>query len=87
MLSVRDAESLVKKLSAAGASSRAASAQAAPKEEPGRDVHTRAAEDRMRFTLGTKVRIVRRGSGGTVEIDFGSEEELNRIYDHVTAGR
>ena len=86
-LSVRDAESLVKKLSAAGASSRAASAQAAPKEEPGRDVHTRAAEDRMRFTLGTKVRIVRRGSGGTVEIDFGSEEELNRIYDHVTAGR
>ena len=41
----------------------------------------------MRFTLGTKVRIVRRGSGGTVEIDFGSEEELNRIYDHVTAGR
>jgi hypothetical protein len=40
----------------------------------------------MRFALGTKVRIARRGRGGTVEIDFASEEELNRIYEHITAG-
>ena len=48
-----------------------------------KDVHTRAAEDRMRFALGTKVRIVRRGSGGTVEVDFASEAELNRIYEFI----
>ena len=38
----------------------AGTAGAAPPEP---DVHTRAAEDRMRFALGTKVRIVRAGSG------------------------
>ena len=48
------------------------------------DVHTRAAEDRLRFALGTKVRIVRRGKGGQIEIAFGSEEELNRIYEQIT---
>jgi hypothetical protein len=39
----------------------------------------------MRFALGTKVRIVRRGEGGTIQIDFGSESELNRLYDYITA--
>ena len=84
-LSVRDAESLVKKLASQGADA------VAPKSKPaagaGTDVHTRAAEDRLRFALGTKVRIVRRGAGGTVEIDFGSEDELNRIYEQLTEGR
>jgi len=74
-LSVRDTELLVKKL-AAPLSARTAA-------EP--DVHTRAAEDRLRFALGTKVRIVRRRQGGTMEIQFGSESELNRLYDLLTA--
>ncbi len=39
----------------------------------------------MRFALGSKVRIIRRGAGGVIEIDFGSENELNRIYDLLTA--
>ena len=42
----------------------------APRTEPanaGPDVHTRAAEDRLRFALGTKVRILRRAEGGTIE--------------------
>jgi len=47
---------------------------------PPADVHTRAAEDRLRFALGTKVRIVRRGEGGSIEIHFGTEAELNRLY-------
>ncbi len=51
------------------------------------DVHTRAAEDRLRFALGTRVRIVRRAEGGTVEIEFGSESELNRIYEQLTGSR
>ncbi len=47
------------------------------------DVHTRAAEEKLKFLLGTRVRIVRRGSGGRIEIDFTSEEELIRIYDQL----
>jgi ParB family transcriptional regulator, chromosome partitioning protein len=78
-LSVRETETLVKKLAHPPAPS-AARAPEAPK-----DVHTRAAEDRMRFALGTKVRIVRKGSGGTIQIDFTSEDELNRLYEFITS--
>jgi ParB family chromosome partitioning protein len=78
-LSVRDTEALVKRLSEPSAP-KAARAPAAPA-----DVHTRAAEDRIRFALGAKVQIVRRGTGGTIEIAFDSETELNRLYEHLTA--
>ena len=80
-LSVRDAEALVRKLTAPP------SARQAKAEAAGPDVHTRAAEDRLRFALGTKVRIVRRGTGGSIEIDFNSEAELNRLYESLTAAR
>jgi len=82
-LSVRETESLVKRLASAGG---AAAQRARHAEAPPNDVHTRAAEDRLRFALGTKVRIVRRGQGGTIEISFGSEAELNRIYEQIAAG-
>src|SRR5687768_7656407 len=84
-LSVRDTEALVKKLSAAGP--RTVDREPRKAEPAPPDVHTRAAEDRMRFALGTKVRISRRGQGGTIEIDFASEEELNRIYEYITDRR
>jgi ParB family chromosome partitioning protein len=80
-LSVRDTESLVKRL--ATQSKRPEPGAVTP--EAGNDVHTRAAEDRLRFALGTKVRIVRRGQGGSIEVDFGSEAELNRIYEFITS--
>ena len=80
-LSVRDTEAFVKKL---GTPHRGQAATTAQAGAPTNDVHTRAAEDRMRFALGTKVRIARRGQGGTVEIEFGSETELNRIFEHIT---
>ena len=48
------------------------------------DVNTRAAEERLRLALGARVRIVRRGNGGKIEIDFGSEDELIRIYEQMT---
>ena len=79
-LSVRDTEHLVKKAN----SPRPRRAPEASAADQASDVHTRAAEDRMRFALGTKVRIVRRGEGGTIEIDFGSEAELDRVYSHIT---
>lgn len=100
-LSVRDTEALVKKLTAPPR------AQRLEPSRPPTDVHTRAAEDRMRFALGTKVRIVRRAGprmrtgppelagrvaerpdlGGTIEIDFGSESELHRLFEHLTETR
>jgi ParB family chromosome partitioning protein len=79
-LSVRETEMLVKRLASPRRTSSTA-ATAAP------DVHTRAAEDRLRFALGTKVRIVRKGSGGSIEVQFGSENELNRLYELLTAAR
>ena len=78
-LSVRETESLVKKIAEEGA----------PATEPAQpgpvDVHTRAAEDRLRLVLGTRVRIVRQGPKGRIEIDFGSEDELIRLYEQLTS--
>ena len=58
---MRETEALIKKATDAGRRE----ARAAEK-----DVHTRAAEERLRFALGTRVRIVRKGKGGRIEIDF-----------------
>lgn len=75
-LSVRETETLVKK-----------AVQPTPaKPVVEKDVHTRAAEERLRFALGTRVRIVRKRKGGQLEIDFGSEEELQRLFEVLTDG-
>ena len=50
------------------------------------DVHTRAAEDKLKLQLGTRVRIKRKGKGGRIEIDFTTEDELIRIYDVLAQG-
>jgi ParB family chromosome partitioning protein len=76
-LSVRETEALVKKIEGGVEGSGPSGAAAT-------DVHTRAAEDRLRLLLGTRVRIVRRGTRGRIEIDFGSEDELIRIYEQIT---
>jgi len=73
-LSVRETEAIVKK----------AAQPAAPKAEPKPDVHTRAAEERLRFALGTRATIVRKGKGGRIEIDFESEDELQRLFEYLT---
>jgi ParB family transcriptional regulator, chromosome partitioning protein len=73
-LSVRETEALIRK----------ASAPAGAKPEKTADVHTRAAEDKLRLALGTRTRIVRKGKGGRIEIDFASEDELQRIYELLT---
>jgi ParB family transcriptional regulator, chromosome partitioning protein len=48
------------------------------------DPNTRAAEEKLRLALGTRVRIVRKGSAGRIEIDFGNEDELQRLYEKLT---
>jgi ParB family chromosome partitioning protein len=77
-LSVRETESLVKKIVESGAPP----PEAAPPKPV--DVHTRAAEDALKLLFGTRVRIVRHGKRGRIEIDFVSEEELIRLYEQLT---
>ena len=55
---------------------------------PRKDPNTRAAEERLRGALGTRVEIVRRGKGGVLRLRFASEAELSRLYELlVRAGR
>jgi hypothetical protein len=71
---VREAEALVRR-------------EAAPPLPPAPrrvEPNTRAAEERLRLALGTRVRIIRKGAAGRIEIDFGSEEELQRLYETLT---
>jgi len=74
--STEETEALVKKESAAPASK--------PTPAPAKDVHTRAAEERLHLALGTPVTIVRKRNGGTIEIAFGNEDELQRLYEYLT---
>ena len=77
-LSVRETEGLVKRLAPPGPARTTAAVPV--------DVHTRAAEEQLKLALGTRVRIERRepGSGGWIEIDFNSEDELQRLYEQLT---
>ena len=78
-LSVRDTEALVKS-ALEGREIGAPTPRHAKASTPA-DVHTRAAEDKLKIQLGTRVRIIRKSRGGRIEIDFTSEDELIRIYD------
>jgi ParB family chromosome partitioning protein len=79
-LSVRETEAIVKKASSTGAAS-------GDKRQARKDVHTRAAEEQLRLSLGTTVEIRRRGKGGVVEIAFANEDELQRLYEYLTERR
>jgi ParB family chromosome partitioning protein len=77
-LSVRETEALVKK---------EIGTKGGEKAEPGKpkkDVHTRAAEEQLRISLGTPVEIKRKGKGGTIAIAFNNETELQRLYEYLT---
>jgi ParB family transcriptional regulator, chromosome partitioning protein len=81
-------EAVRKGLSAREVERRVAEARGgeAAREKSGRsatrkDANTRAAEERLRAALGTTVEIKRRARGGAIQIAFGSEAELNRLYE------
>jgi ParB family chromosome partitioning protein len=74
-LSVRETEALVRK-----ETEQKPSAPEPPKVDP----NTRAAEERLKLTLGTRVRIIRKGKSGRIEIDFVNEDELQRLYEQLT---
>ncbi|HUL74030.1 MAG TPA: ParB/RepB/Spo0J family partition protein [Vicinamibacterales bacterium] len=75
-LSVRETEALVRR-----------ETRPAPAPPPPRrvDPNTRAAEEQLKLALGTAVRIVRKGTGGRIEIDFTNEDELQRLFEALTA--
>jgi ParB family chromosome partitioning protein len=74
-LSVRDAEALVR---------RETTPAAAPPPPRRADPNTRAAEERLKVALGTRVRIIRKGTGGRIEVEFANEQELQRLFDTLT---
>jgi len=76
-LSVRETEALVK--NAIGVKPGDDTTLVKPKK----DVHTRAAEDQLRMSLGTPVEIKRKGKGGRIEISFANENELQRLYEYL----
>ncbi len=76
-LSVRDAEALVRR--------EVSPATPAPARRT--DPNTRAAEERLKVALGTRVSIHRKGARGRIEIEFTSEEELHRLFDLLTGSK
>ncbi len=76
-LSVRETEREVRRLAGA----------AKPVAKPGRKAAAEKnpeladVEDRLRRLLGTRVRIAMSGRGGRIEIEFSSQEELNRLLE------
>ncbi len=76
-LSVRETEALIRR-------------EASPAVTPTPrkvDPNTRAAEEQLKLALGSRARIVRRGTAGRIEIDFTSEDELQRLYELIVARR
>jgi ParB family chromosome partitioning protein len=54
---------------------------------PAGDPNLQSLEDQLRVALGTKVRIVRNGKGGSLEISFFSDEDLTRILELIMGPR
>ena len=76
-LSVRETEALVR-------DETTAKSDAPEALKPKVDPNTRAAEEQLKLALGTRVRIVRKGKGGRIEVDFTNEEELQRLFEKLT---
>jgi len=54
------------------------------KEAPPLDPNVKAAVVEMESALGTRVRLIPgRGAGGRIEIEYYSDEDLNRIYELI----
>lgn len=68
-LSVREAETLSKKVSVPA------------KAKATRDPQISSLEEKLIRSLGTKVRIINRGKKGKIEIEYYSLEELDRLLD------
>lgn len=81
LLSVRETETLVSGLMVRGKPHPGTEASGRSRRPGGSDdPNVRAAAERLGRALATKVRIVKRGKRGKIEIEFYSDEELERFY-------
>lgn len=76
-LSVRETEKLVKSIN----SNRQKKEKKMERIDEARQATFRDIEERMKEVFGTKVNINDKGSKGKIEIEYYSEDELDRIYD------
>ncbi len=74
-LSVRKTEALIKSF--------AEKKPVKQKEKPKRSVFIQKAEDNLREVFGTKVNIRVKNEGGSIEIEFYSPEDLNRLLEII----
>ena len=58
-----------------------------PKKTKRIDPNVRAATETLERSLGTRVRIVERGKKGRIEIEYYSQEELQRLYERLVNQR
>lgn len=77
-LSVRQTEELIKRL-------RDASKAAERKKDGSEDRHLAGVADQLSRRFGTKVEIKRRGKKGRLEIEFYSNDDLNRLLELLNA--
>jgi ParB family chromosome partitioning protein len=78
-------EIVVGKLSKNEAEGRAAARRTRParRTPAAADLHLRAVADELTRGLGTRVRIAQRARGGTIEIEFYSDAELDRLVGRL----
>jgi len=57
----------------------------APKQVKRVDPNVRAATETLERSLGTRVRIVEKGKKGKIEIEYFSQEELQRLYERLVS--
>ena len=79
--SARQAEELVKRLQKNAEET--AEAKEAESPEEIEKIFLQEAEDKLKMFFGTQVRIRSQGKKNRIEIDFSSEEDLNRILDSL----
>lgn len=78
-LSVRETERLVKALTKLNV----VDGQVEEKKEKKLDPNIRAALDEMAAVLGTRVKLIPKGAGGRLEIEYYSKDDLDRIYSAI----
>jgi ParB family chromosome partitioning protein len=77
LLSVRETEAMVARQQKNAGSRREEGSKAAEAIDP----NVQSAEERLCRALATRVRIIKRGDRGRVEIEFYSDEELDRLFN------
>lgn len=83
LLSVRETEQRVAEWNAAVAPRRGKKPRKDAADGSGVDPNVAAAAERLTRALATKVRIAQRGGRGRIEIEFYSDEELQRLYEFL----